>query len=100
MLTEIPENFGELKQLRHLDLYSNKISRLPLSLGELKNLKWLDLKENPLTSTVASIAGPCSNASECQACARHIVSYLTNVKLTVDEKKLISLNAIQGAYIS
>ncbi|XP_058790567.1 leucine-rich repeat-containing protein 59-like isoform X2 [Phymastichus coffea] len=95
MLTEIPENFGELKQLKHLDLYSNRISRLPLSLGELKNLKWLDLKENPLTPAVASIAGPCSNASECQACARNIVVYLANVKMTIDEEKQRRLTAVQ-----
>ena len=99
MLTEIPENFGELKQLKHLDLYSNKISRLPLSLGELKNLKWLDLKENPLTPAVASIAGPCSNASECQACARNIVSYLANVKVTIEEEKQRRVTAVQGKNI-
>ncbi|XP_033221426.1 leucine-rich repeat-containing protein 59-like [Belonocnema kinseyi] len=87
MLTEIPENFGEMVHLRHLDLYSNKISRLPLSLGNLKNLKWLDLKENPLAPAVASVAGPCSNASECQACAKKVVTYLANVQLTVEEEK-------------
>ncbi|XP_060833008.1 leucine-rich repeat-containing protein 59 isoform X2 [Bombus pascuorum] len=94
MLTEIPENFGELRRLKHLDLYANQISRLPLSLSELKSLRWLDLKENPLTPAVASVAGPCSNLSECQACARNIVSYLSNVKLAIEEEKLRRLNAI------
>ena len=94
MLSEIPENFGELRQLKHLDLYANQISRLPLSLSELKNLRWLDLKENPLTPAVASVAGPCSNLSECQACARNIVTYLSHVKLTIEEEKLRRLNAI------
>ncbi|XP_029055483.1 leucine-rich repeat-containing protein 59-like [Osmia bicornis bicornis] len=94
MLTEIPENFGELRQLKHLDLYANQISRLPLSLSELKNLRWLDLKENPLTPAVASVAGPCSNLTECQACARNIVTYLSHVKLTIEEEKLRRLNAI------
>lgn len=87
MLTEIPENFGELKQLKYLDLYANQISRLPLSLSELKKLRWLDLKENPLTPAVASVAGPCSNLSECQACARNIVNYLSNVKLSIEEMR-------------
>ncbi|XP_012165198.1 leucine-rich repeat-containing protein 59 isoform X2 [Bombus terrestris] len=96
MLTEIPENFGELRRLKHLDLYANQISRLPLSLSELKSLRWLDLKENPLTPAVASVAGPCSNLSECQACARNIVTYLSNVKLTIAEEKLRRLNAITG----
>ncbi|KZC04709.1 Leucine-rich repeat-containing protein 59 [Dufourea novaeangliae] len=96
MLTEIPENFGELKQLRHLDLYANQISRLPLSFSELKNLRWLDLKENPLAPAVASVAGPCSNLSECQACARNIVAHLSLIKLTVEEEKLRRLNTVSN----
>ncbi|KAK1118556.1 hypothetical protein K0M31_014863 [Melipona bicolor] len=94
MLTEIPENFGELRQLKHLDLYANQISRLPLSLSELKNLRWLDLKENPLTPAVASIAGPCSNLSECQTCARNVVNYLSHVKVTIEIEKSRRFNAI------
>ncbi|CAK9798293.1 Leucine-rich repeat-containing protein 59 [Anthophora quadrimaculata] len=97
MLTEIPENFGELKQLKHLDLYGNKISRLPLSLSELKNLRWLDLKENPLTPAVATVAGPCSDSSECQRCARDIVKYLSVLKLIIEEERLRRLNAIADA---
>lgn len=117
MLTEIPENIGEMKQLKYLDLYANQvlknlsfiysnknitasycrpfvqISRLPLSLSELKNLRWLDLKENPLTPSVASIAGPCNDAEECKNCARNVVEYLNNVKRSVEEEKLRRLNA-------
>lgn len=26
MLTELPENFGEMTQLRHLDLYANQVN--------------------------------------------------------------------------
>ncbi|KAG5308190.1 LRC59 protein, partial [Acromyrmex insinuator] len=116
MLIELPENFGEMTQLKHLDLYANKvnyflltsfdkivynlynlqISRLPLSLSELKNLRWLDLKENPLTEAVASVAGPCSNMRECQACARNIVTYLSNVKLVIEEERLRRLNNVTG----
>ncbi|XP_014474281.1 PREDICTED: leucine-rich repeat-containing protein 59 [Dinoponera quadriceps] len=96
MLTELPENFGEMTQLKYLDLYANQISRLPLSLSELKNLRWLDLKENPLTEAVASVAGPCSNLSECQACARNVVNYLSTVKLLIEEEKLRRLNNTTG----
>ena len=94
MLVELPENFGQMTKLKYLDLYANKISRLPLSLGELKNLRWLDLKENPLTEAVASVAGPCSNIRECQACARNIVTYLSAVKILIEEKKSQKLNNI------
>lgn len=96
MLTDLPDNFGELKNLKHLDLYSNQISRLPLSLGDLKNLKWLDLKENPLTPAVASVAGPCSNSAECQACARNIVAYLANAKVTIQEEKQRRIESLPG----
>ncbi|EFN79052.1 Leucine-rich repeat-containing protein 59 [Harpegnathos saltator] len=96
MLTELPENFGEMTQLKYLDLYSNQISRLPLSLSELKNLRWLDLKENPLTEAVATVAGPCSNLNECQACALNIVNYLSTVKLLIEEEKLRRLNNTTG----
>lgn len=75
-----------------------QISRLPLSLSELKNLRWLDLKENPLTPAVASIAGPCSNLSECQICARNIVNYLSHVKITIEIEKSRRSNAITGIF--
>lgn len=79
---------------------SLQISRLPLSLSELKNLRWLDLKENPLTEAVASVAGPCSNMSECQACAHNIVTYLSNVKLVIEEERLRRLNNIIGKCVT
>lgn len=66
---------------------NHQISRLPLSMGDLKNLKWLDLKDNPLTPAVASVAGPCSNTTECQQCARSIVSYLTYISRTIEDEK-------------
>ncbi|XP_048515275.1 leucine-rich repeat-containing protein 59 [Athalia rosae] len=93
-LTELPENFGDMRQLKYLDLYSNQISRLPLSLAELKNLKWLDLKGNPLSPGVASVAGLCSNSKECQACARKVVAYLTDVKRSIDEEKQRRIEAV------
>ena len=75
-----------------------QISRLPLSLSELKNLRWLDLKENPLTPAVASIAGPCSDLSECQTCARNVVNYLSQMKITIEIEKSRRLNAITGIF--
>lgn len=32
MLVELPENFGEMTQLRNLDLYANKVNSLLLAL--------------------------------------------------------------------
>lgn len=28
MLVELPENFGEMTQLKHLDLYANKVKKI------------------------------------------------------------------------
>lgn len=44
LLKSLPENFGELVNLKHLDLYNNKIQTFPLSFGNLKKLEWLDVK--------------------------------------------------------
>ncbi|RLU26824.1 hypothetical protein DMN91_000621 [Ooceraea biroi] len=97
-LEEVPvREIASLRKATNVNLSTNllvslPISRLPLSLSELKNLRWLDLKENPLTEAVASVAGPCSNMRECQACARNIVTYLSNVKVIIEEEKLRRLS--------
>lgn len=58
-ITELPEDFGALSKLTHLDLYRNKLQHLPLSFGQLIGLKFLDLKDNPLVPAIAKVAGPC-----------------------------------------
>jgi Leucine-rich repeat (LRR) protein len=60
MLEELPEYFGQLRSLRHLDLYSNRLEKLPVSFASLKNLKWLDLKNNPLVSILKNFFFPSS----------------------------------------
>lgn len=52
---EIPEELGELTELKELLLARNKATSLPSSLGKLKNLKRLDLEENQLTSLPDSL---------------------------------------------
>lgn len=49
-LEELPEDFGNLKDLNFLSLIKNKITVLPESIGELNNLKELTLSGNNLTS--------------------------------------------------
>lgn len=76
-----------MKQLKHLDLYSNQISHLPLSFCELKNLRWLDLKNNPLVPAVAKIVGPCLDAQQCQQSARATVQFMAEMKQQVEDEK-------------
>jgi len=86
-LTELPDNFGELVNLRHLDLYNNQITHLPLSLGQLKMLRWLDLKNNPLVPKLAEIAGPCLDKQQCQQSARKVVTFLDAMQIQVAEER-------------
>ncbi|PSN57983.1 hypothetical protein C0J52_00220 [Blattella germanica] len=86
-LTELPENFGELVNLKHLDLYSNQLTHLPLSMGQLKVLRWLDLKGNPLIPKLQEIAGPCLDTQQCQQCARKVVSFYQTMQIQVAEER-------------
>jgi Leucine-rich repeat (LRR) protein len=62
----IPENFGSLRNLQHLDLLGNKLSMLPVSFWRLEKLKWLDLKDNPLKDELKKLAGDCLNETQIQ----------------------------------
>uniref|UniRef100_A0A8D8VGV5 Leucine-rich repeat-containing protein 59 n=1 Tax=Cacopsylla melanoneura TaxID=428564 RepID=A0A8D8VGV5_9HEMI len=90
LLKSLPDNFGELINLKHLDLYNNKIQTFPLSFGSLKKLEWLDVKGNPLIPKVAQITGPCSNKKECESAAKNTVkTYAVMLKDVENEKKAL-----------
>ena len=72
MLSELPDNFGELIHLQHLDLLGNKLTRLPVSFCQLQKLKWLDLKDNPLEPELKKTAGNCLDERECKSCAQQV----------------------------
>ena len=78
-LEELPEFFGQLKNLRHLDLYSNQLERLPVTFSQLKNLKWLDLKNNPLVPALQQAAGPCITPADCTLCSKKVRNVIMGV---------------------
>merc|ERR1712168_1710264 len=54
----------------------NKIVSLPLSFGELENLRWLDLKDNPLEPHLAAVTGDCLDKKQCTNAAKQVCVYM------------------------
>ena len=71
-LESLPDDFGNLTRLQHLDLLQNQLTLLPVSFSQLDNLKWLDVGENPLDESLKIIAGNCLNESQCKQCAKNV----------------------------
>lgn len=80
----LPDDFGNLKNLKHLDLYNNQLEHLPITFGHLSKLKYLDLKSNPLNPALQKIIGPCITGKDCQNAAKNVVPYYIDL-----EKKMI-----------
>ncbi|MHA1342068.1 MAG: leucine-rich repeat domain-containing protein, partial [Promethearchaeota archaeon] len=50
LITSLPETFGNLSNLKELDLNDNELTSLPETFGNLSNLKELNLINNKLAS--------------------------------------------------
>lgn len=79
----LPEDIGNLVNLKHLDLYSNKLEHLPFTFGGLVKLRYLDLKSNPLDPALQKIIGPCISSKDCADAARRIVPYMATVEVKI-----------------
>ena len=71
-LVSLPDNFGELSRLQHLDLYENKLRTLPVSMFKMRSLRYLDVKNNPLDETLVRVAGDCLDDLQCKLCAKRV----------------------------
>ncbi len=54
-LTDLPDNFGDMKKLKKVILKGNAFTEVPSSIGQLSNLKELDLSDNQLTALPETI---------------------------------------------
>jgi len=54
-IAELPENIGQLSQLKNIILIGNKLTRLPESIGQLINLNSFSVIRNDLTTLPESI---------------------------------------------
>lgn len=83
----LPDDFGNLKNLKHLDLYNNQLEHLPVTFGRLSKLKYLDLKSNPLNSALQKIVGPCITGKDCQNAAKNVVPYYIELEKKIEYEK-------------
>lgn len=83
----MPENIGNLTNLKHLNLSHNQIATLPTTLGNLKNLKYIDLKNNHLAQKFSEVVGSCQNEAQCQQAARNILKALSSQSDSDKKKK-------------
>jgi len=73
-LQTLPNEIGQLQNLRVLALYENALNSLPESLANLKNLEFLDIRHNKLTEVIDSIRFSCFYIFMMKMC----FFYLTN----------------------
>jgi internalin A len=55
-ITRLPEEIGELRNLKNLVLHMNKLRELPATIGNLRKLRNLDLRDNELFALHAELS--------------------------------------------
>lgn len=79
-ISQLPNNFGNLVNLKYLVLYSNNLTDLPISFGKLKRLRYLDLSSNPLNPLLTKVVGNCLTHEECQKAAKNTVNFMADIQ--------------------
>lgn len=84
----LTEDFCNLVNLKHLDLYNNQLENLPVNFGKLNKLRYLDLKGNPLQPALLKIVGPCLTSKDCLDAAKKIVPFMTDLEIKFRAEQL------------
>lgn len=85
----LTDDFCNLVNLKHLDLYNNQLENLPVPFGKLTKLRYLDLKGNPLQPALQKIVGPCLTTKDCLDAAKQVVPFMSDleIKILAEKKK-------------
>lgn len=96
-ITELPDEIGQLSELRTFDLRGNQLTKLPETIGQLANVTKLVLYSNSLKALPETI-GQLNNLQELDLGVNQLrtlpksIDQLTNlVKLRISENQLIAL---------
>ena len=83
-LTELPTEFGNLNQLKRIDLYSNQLSSLPLSCVDLGERRCMKQKSNPIQTLWPDVIGNCLSEDECRQCAINVsIRVLSSIHIII-----------------
>lgn len=88
-LKYLTDDFCNLVNLKHIDLYNNQLENLPVQFGRLTKLRYLDLKGNPLQLSLQKVVGPCLTLKDCQNAAKDIVPFMCELyeKIQIEQKR-------------
>ena len=97
LLEKLPENFGQLSNLRRLDLHGNPLKTLPHAFWQLSRLEWLDLRENRFEKVdlkVAADVGRRCTEEKGHECAKKVSMLLSFLSISLSFILFLSIHPL------